>query len=77
MEGIGEIMPRDRFVTIKAAVRFVTRADTPHISKRSGLYDRLFKIRPLLNKLSEVSMANYRLGRWLTIDEMLVFTKCE
>lgn len=77
MAGIDGIMSRDRFVTIKAHVRFAMRSDAPHVSKSDGRYDRLFKIRPLLDKLTAVCAALYRLGRWLTIDEMLVFTKCE
>lgn len=75
--GISQVMSRDRFVMIKANIRFATRSEAPHVSKSSGRYDRLFKIRPLLDKLEAVSRDNYRLGRWLTVDEMLVFTKCE
>ena len=68
------IMPRDRFFTI---MRFLHLADSSKQKKAGEAgYDQLFKIRPLLDHLSAVFPRYYQPARELSIDEMMIGTRC-
>jgi hypothetical protein len=45
-------MPRDRFVTIKACMRFSRAADAPSVPTESPKFDRMWKIRAFLDSLN-------------------------
>ena len=68
-------MSRDRFNAIKARIRFSPRgkaSNRPHQSRDSGGFDRLWKVRPLLDQLQSVSEANFEPGTEVVGDEMMV-----
>ena len=68
------IMARDRFYTI---LRYIHLADSA-LQKQKGEsgYDPLFKVRFLIDHLSAVYPQYYYPSRYLSIDEMMVGTRC-
>ena len=68
------IMPRDRFITI---LRFLHLADSSK-QKRKGEdgYDPLYKVRPIVDHLSAVFSKYYQPSCKLSIDEMMIGTRC-
>jgi Transposase IS4 len=78
IRNITGIMSQDRYVQYKANVRFVPKRGSsyePRVPKTDPCYDRLWKIRPLLEAILEACRANGIPGRFITLDEMMVFTK--
>lgn len=68
------IMSRDRFLSI---LRFLHLADSTKQKKQGEQgYDPLFKVRPLIDHLSAVFQQYYQPLRQLSIDEMMVGTRC-
>ena len=67
-------MPRDRFFTI---LRFLHLADSSK-QKRKGEqgYDPLYKVRPIVDHLSAVFSKYYQPLRQLSVDEMMIGTRC-
>ena len=68
------IMPRDRFFKI---MRYLHLADSS-LQKKIGQpgYDALYKIRPLIDHLSAVFPTYYQPNREISIDEMMIGTRC-
>ena len=68
------IMPRDRFFLIMQYLHLVDSSD----QKKRGEdgYDPLFKVRPLLDHLSAVFPRYYQPSRCLSVDEMMIGTRC-
>ena len=68
------IMSRDRFFSIMRHLHLVD----PGKQKRKGEegYDALFKVRPLVDHLSAVFARYYNPERHLSIDEMMIGTRC-
>lgn len=68
------IMPRDRFFTIMRYLHLVD-SSKQKIAGETG-YDPLFKVRPLLDHLSAVFPRYYQPARELSVDEMMIGTRC-
>ena len=68
------VMSRDRFLSI---LRFLHLNDSS-LQKKQGEegYDRLFKVRPLLEHMSGVFPLYYQPRQHLSIDEMMIGTRC-
>ena len=68
------IMSQDRFLSI---LRFLHLADSTKQKKQGEQgYDPLFKVRALIDHLSAVFQQYYQSLRQLSIDEMMVGTRC-
>lgn len=69
------IMARDRFFKIMRYIHVVDNS----LQKKKGEdgYDPLFKVRPLTDHLSAVFPQYYHPGRHLSIDEMMIGTRCK
>ena len=63
------IMPRDRFPQILRYINVVDNTTAPQ-------YDKLRKIRPLIDSLGKVSKELYSPNNQLSIDESMIGTKC-
>ena len=69
------VMSRDRFQTI---LRYLHLNDSS-LQKKAGEegYDRLYKIRPLLDHLVAVYPLYYQAAQHVSIDEMMIGTRCK
>lgn len=67
------VMSRDRFFTI---LRFLHVVDSRQQKKKESGYDPLCKIRPLVDHLAAVFPQYYQPSRFLSIDEMMIGTRC-
>lgn len=69
------VMSRDRFQTI---LRYLHLNDSS-LQKKAGEegYDRLYKIRPLLDHLVAVYSLYYQAAQHVSIDEMMIGTRCK
>ena len=68
------IMSRDRFFTI---LRFLHLVDSTKQKKKGEQgYDVLFKVRPIVDHFSAVFSKYYQPSRTLSIDEMMIGTRC-
>ena len=65
-------MSRDRFQRLKAHLRFEKSAARPAVDRTDGSYDRLWKIRRLLNAVQDRFQAMYSPGQCLSVDEMMI-----
>ena len=68
------IMPRDRFFAIMRYLHLVDSVNQKKVGEVG--YDPLFKVRPLLGHLSAVFPRYYQPARELSIDEMMIGTRC-
>ena len=68
------IMPRDRFFTIMRYLHLVDSSQQKKVGEAG--YDPLFKVRPLLDHLSAVFPRYYQPAREISIDEMMISTRC-
>ena len=67
-------MSRDRFLLI---LRYLHLVDSTQQKKKGEEgYDILYKVRPLINHLAAVFPKYYRPGRNMSIDEMMIGTRC-
>jgi len=68
------IMPRDRFLTVMHYLHLVDSS----LQKKTGEvgYDPLFKVCPFLDHLAAVFPRYYQPKREVSIDEMMVGTRC-
>ena len=68
------IMPRDRFFAI---MRYLHLVDSS-LQKKAGEtgHDHLFKVRPLVDHFAAVFPRYYQPSRELSIDEMMIGTRC-
>jgi hypothetical protein len=68
-------MSRDRFLLILANLCFVSSKTPPvDAAREDPRFDRLFKIRPLLDPILACCKCLYRMGKEVSVDEMMV--KC-
>ena len=69
----GTVMSRNRFQQI---LRYFHIVDNSIAQDRASPgYDKLWKIRPLIDQINRVSQANFTLGREVSIDESMIGTK--
>ncbi len=68
------IMPRDRFFMLMRYLHLVDSSKQKKVGEVG--YDPLFKVRPLLDHLSAVFPRYYQPARQLSIDEMMIGTRC-
>ena len=68
------IMPRDRFFFLLRYLHLVNSKDQK--KKGEDGYDPLFKVRPIIEHLSAVFPHYYHPGRELSVDEMMIGTRC-
>ena len=68
------VMSRDRFLVM---LRYLHLVDSSQQKKKGEEgYDPLFKIRPLIDHLNAVFPEYYKPSRHLSIDEMMIGTRC-
>ena len=68
------VMSRDRFLVI---LRYLHLVDSSQQRKKGEEgYDPLFKLRPLIDHLNAVYPEYYKPSRQLSIDEMMIGTRC-
>ena len=68
------IMRRDRFFTL---LRFLHLADSSKQKKKGEQgYDPLYKVRPIVDHLPAVFSKHYHPSRHLSVDEMMIGTRC-
>jgi hypothetical protein len=75
---IAAIMPRNRFQAIKGKLTFAFRGragEAPARAKSSGRYDRLWKVRRLLDSLLAWGKQLFEPGVYIVIYEMMVFCR--
>ena len=70
----GSIMPRDQFFKIMRYLHLSNSSSQPK-SGQVG-YDPLYKVRAMIDQLSAVFPGYYQPSRELSIDEMMVGTRC-
>jgi hypothetical protein len=69
---ISNIMTRECFIQLRRCLH-ITNPDTyEHIPKRDPLYDKLRQVRWLVEEIRNACMKEWSLGKFLTIDEMMV-----
>ena len=68
------IMSRDRFREILRYVHLVNNKKAP--SRSNPHFDKLWKVRPILDVLSNTAPKLYRLHQQISIDESMIGTKC-
>lgn len=74
----GQIMSRDRWHRIRWNLAVTDpELDAPDAAPTSVSYDRLWKIRPVLEALSKGCTATAKPGRNVTLDEMMIKCKGE
>lgn len=70
------LMPYNRFRTIKACLSAVpVDAEAPPMSVHSGPDVKLWKVKPLLEKVLANSRRAWSCGRFIAIDEMMIKSK--
>ena len=69
----GTVMSRNRFQQILRYLHMVDNSQAVPSSSRT--YDKLWKVRPLIEIINDVSQSNFSLGRELSIDESMIGTK--
>lgn len=68
------IMSRDRFLEI---LQYIHPVDSSQQKKKGeGGFDPLFKIRSVVDHLNAVFPEYYKASRYLSIDEMMISTRC-
>jgi hypothetical protein len=72
---ISNIMTRECFIQLRRCLH-ITNPDTyEHIPKGDPLYDKLRQVRWLVEEIRNACMREWSLGKFLTIDEMMVHYK--
>lgn len=67
------VMPRDKFLAISRFIHFADNTQAP--SRDDSDYDRLWKIRPVIQFVKEQSSKAYVLDKKVNIDESMIGTK--
>ena len=67
------VMPRDKFMAISCFLHFTDNSKA--LSRDDPHYDRLWKIRPVIQKIQEQSQKMYTPGEKVSIDESMIGTK--
>jgi hypothetical protein len=69
---ISNIMSRDRFRALRRCLHITDPSLYKHIHKGDPGYDKLRQVRWLVDKIRNACMKEWQLGKFLTIDEMMV-----
>ena len=69
----GTVLSRNRFQQILRYFHMVDNSTAP--DNTSPGYDKLWKIRPLIDHINQVSQANFTLGKNVSVDESMIGTK--
>ena len=74
-----KVMGGERFREIRSVLRFVSsdRAFVPRVPKTDVRYDRMWKVRMLLDHLNRVSKTLMVPGEFISLDEMMVKATCK
>ena len=67
------VMPRNRFRQILRYFHIVDNSKA--VDRSSPSYDKLWKVRPLVDALNKASSENFTLGRNVSVDESMIGTK--
>ncbi len=67
------VLSRNRFQQILRYFHMVDNSTAP--DNTSPGYDKLWKIRPLIDHINQVSQANFTLGKNVSVDESMIGTK--
>lgn len=73
-----QIMTGKRFNMIKAAMRFVNsdRQYSPRVPKADVRYDKMWKVRHLLDHMNAASTSLLYPGQFISADEMMILATC-
>jgi hypothetical protein len=69
---ISNIMTRERFVELHRCLHLTNPAKYDHIDKDDVGYNKLRQVRWLINEIRNACKREWSLGKFLTIDEMMV-----
>jgi hypothetical protein len=69
---ISNIMSRFRFTQLRRCLHITSPATYEHIRKGDPGYDKLQQVRWFVNEIRKACMQEWSLGKFLTIDEMMV-----
>ena len=72
---ISNIMSRDQFHALRRCLHITNPALYKHIRKGEPLYDKLRQVWWMVDDIREACMREWSLGKFLTIDEMMVLYK--
>jgi hypothetical protein len=69
---ISNIMTRERFIQLRRCLHITNPGTYEHIPKGDPHYDKLRQVRWLVNEICNACKREWSLGKFLTIDEMMV-----
>jgi hypothetical protein len=69
---ISNIMTRDRFMKLRRCLHLTNPATYEHIQKGDPGYDKLRQVRWFVDEIQNACMREWSLGKFVTIDEMMV-----
>jgi hypothetical protein len=69
---ISNIMTRDRFMELKRCLHITNPTTYEHIQKGDPSYDKLRQVRWFVDFIRDACMREWSLGKFVTIDEMMV-----
>jgi hypothetical protein len=69
---ISNIMTRERFIQLRRCLYITNLGTYEHIPKGDARYDKLRQVRWLVEEIRNACMREWSLGKFLTIDEMMV-----
>ena len=69
----GQVMPRDRFYLINRYLHFNDNDD--QVDREHPLYDKLLKLRPIIERVQKSFQQHYTPSRNVSIDEQMIGTK--
>jgi hypothetical protein len=69
---ISNIMPRERFKDLVRCLHITDPAEYEHIQKGEPDYDKIRQVRWLVEEIRSACMKEWSLGKFVTIDEMMV-----
>ena len=72
---ISNIMTRERFIQLRRCLHITNPSKYEHIPKGDPSYDKLRQVRWLVEEIWNTCMREWSLGKFLTIDEMMVCYK--
>jgi hypothetical protein len=68
-------MPKECFIQLRRCLHITNPSIYEHIPKGDPSYDKLRQVRWLVNEIRNTCMREWSLGKFLTIDEMMVCYK--
>jgi hypothetical protein len=69
---ISNIMTRERFCDIRRCLHITNTAEYEHIQKGEPDYDKMCQTKWLIDEIRKACMRDWSLGKYLTIDEMMI-----